>query len=57
MRFCSRIPRNPLRLRAFGGFGGKGDPMPRRKKTGREFRGGRSDTPTATAATDQRLKE
>jgi len=37
MRFCSRIPRNLLRLRAFGGVGGKGDPMRRRKNPGREF--------------------
>ena len=55
MRFCSRTPRNPLRLRGFSAVWMKSDPMPCGKNPGREFCGGRSALQTA-AADDQRLK-
>jgi len=56
MRFCSRKPRNPLRLRGFSAAAMKSDPMRSGKNPGREFFGGRSDVQTAAAADDQRLK-
>jgi hypothetical protein len=56
MPFCSRKPRNPLRLRDFSAVVMKSDPMRSGKNPGREFGGGRSGTQTGAAADDQRLK-